>query len=258
VTEADDASWVGRRVVADINASCGECDVCRAGGGHHCPARTVLGIAGRDGAFADELVVPERSLVAVPPSVPDERAVFAEPLAAALHVGDEIQPGAHGRVVVLGDGKLGCLVALALRSLGREVLVVGRHEAKLAIARRAGAETRLEADARDVPRAPIVVEATGSTAGLARALELVAPRGTLVLKTTLPEAPTIDTARIVVDEVRVVGSRCGDMASAIRALELGAVDPTPLVTARYGLDDAEAAFEHASRRGALKVLIDAA
>ncbi len=263
VVEGDDAAWVGRRVVCDINAGCGRCDDCRRRGGHHCAARTVLGIAGRDGAIAEEITLPLRNLVAVPDGVADDAAVFAEPLAAALHVEDELAAaraatGADRErpVVILGDGKLGLLIALSLLAVGERVTLVGRHEAKLAIARASGATALLEAAATDLERAPIVVEATGSADGLGRALALTAPRGTLVLKTTVPEPPRIDTAKIVVDEIRVVGSRCGDMHRAIEVLARGAVDPTPLIAARYPLSEAVRALEHAGRKGVLKVLVD--
>lgn len=257
VTEADDASWVGRRVVGDINAGCGTCDDCRDHRGHHCARRTVLGILGRDGALAEELVLPERTLVAVPDAVDDDRAVFAEPLAAALHVADELGPGARSdrRVIVVGDGKLGLLIALALHGLGEAVTLIGHHEAKLAIARAAGVTALLEADATALERAPVVVEATGSTTGLECALGWTAPRGTLILKTTVPEPPRLDTSRIVVDEIRLVGSRCGDMTRAIEVLAAGQVDPRPLIAARYPLAEADQALAHAARRGTLKVLV---
>jgi threonine dehydrogenase-like Zn-dependent dehydrogenase len=258
VIEADEPAWLGKRVVADINAGCGACSECAVGAGHHCAKRTVLGILGRDGALAEELVMPVRTLVAVPDAVPDELAVFAEPLAAALHVADELEPrGAAGRsIVVQGDGKLGLLIALALTSLGEDVTLIGHHEPKLAIARRAGIRGVLASEAGDLPRAAVVVEATGSAAGLERALALTAPRGTLVLKTTTHEAPRIDTARVVVDEIRLVGSRCGDMARAVAALAAGRVDPRPLIAARYPLAEADRALEHAARRGVLKVLVE--
>lgn len=261
VDEADRGAWLGRRVVADINAGCGACEDCRARDGHHCARRTVLGIVGRDGALAEELVIPVRCLVEVPDALDDDRAAFAEPLAAALHVLDEPRPE-DGRAIVLGDGKLGLLIAIALRSAGLDVLVVGHHEDKLAIARAAGARGVLEGDVD--PRAgghegaSLVVEATGSAAGIARAIALTAPRGTLVLKTTVAGAITVDLAPIVIHELRVIGSRCGDLRRAIDALARGAVDPTPLVSARYPLAQAEEAFAHASRRGTLKVLVDVA
>lgn len=270
VLEADDPAWVGARVVGDINAGCGSCPDClgQSLAGHHCQGRSVLGIVGRSGAFAEQLCLPERCLTRVPDSVSDEQAVFAEPLAAALHVLDEIPHGYNQRqapgdpIVVLGDGKLGLLIALSLVGSGLHVRLVGHHAAKLELARRAcGAEHQgklhclLESQLGVSEQSSIVVEATGSSAGLARAFTLVRPRGTVVLKTTVADPLSLDLAPLVIHELRLVGSRCGDMQRAVRALEQGVVDPTPLIEARYALRQAEAAFEHAARRGALKVLI---
>jgi len=254
VLEADDPGWVGRRVVADINAGCGVCAECRARGGHHCASRTVLGILGRGGAFAERLVVPERCLVAVPADLEDDRAVFAEPLAAALHVLDELA-GAD-RCLVLGDGKLGLLIALALHGHGLPTTLVGHHAHKLALASAAGLTTLLEEALPPGLQAPLVVEATGSESGLSRALSLLAPRGTLVLKTTVAARLSVDLAPVVIHEQRVVGSRCGDLSRAVAALAGGRVDPRPLIEARYPLGAADVALARAGRRGALKVLID--
>ncbi len=270
VVEVDDhdrARWLGRRVVADINAGCGACADCRERDGHHCASRSVLGILGRDGALAEELVMPTRCLVAVPDGVDDAHAVFAEPLAAALHVLDELQELARAprgaadahRAVVLGDDKLGLLIAHALRSAAIEVLLVGHHEAKLALAAVAGARTKLERDVELATDASsLVVEATGSAAGLALALSLTRPRGTLVLKTTVAGPSSVDLSPVVVNELRVVGSRCGDLRRAIGALARRAVDPSTLIAARYPLVRAEEALAHAATKGALKVLVDVA
>lgn len=256
VLEADGARWIGRRVVADINAGCGACEDCLERDGHHCRARTVLGILGRDGAFAERFVVPERCLVEVPDAVPDERAVFAEPLAAALHVLDVADPRV-GPMLVLGDGKLGLLIALALFGAACNVTLVGHHAEKLALAARAGVHSVLESELEPGRRdAAVVVEATGSSRGLARALELVRPRGTVVLKTTVAGAVQVDLSPIVIDEVRVVGSRCGNMQRAVELLAGGRFDPSPLVSARYPLERAEAALEKAAEPGVLKVLIE--
>jgi 2-desacetyl-2-hydroxyethyl bacteriochlorophyllide A dehydrogenase len=251
VIDADTSRWVGKRIVADINAGCGACEDCLTALGHHCGKRTVLGIVNRPGAFAELLTVPERCLVAVPDALEDERAVFAEPLAAALHVLDEAPAGT--RAIVLGDGKLGLLIANALASGGVTTALVGRHRHKLALAA-STIETFLETDL-PARRADLVVEATGSAAGLGRALELVAPKGTIVLKTTVASKIEIDLAPLVVNEVRLVGSRCGDLRRAIDVLANGGVDPTPLVEARYPLSRADEALSHAARRGALKVLV---
>lgn len=258
VIACEDRSWVGRRVVGDINAGCGACVDCLERDGHHCAGRTVLGIAGRPGCLAERFSLPLRNLVRVPDSVPDEAAVFAEPLAAGLHVLEEVLAAGARRVAVLGDGKLGLLTALALHGAGAgvEVEVIGHHEAKLAIARAAGASARLE-DELDpaAPRFDLVVEATGRAEGLERALGLVRPRGTVVLKTTVADGRSLDLTPLVVDELRLVGSRCGDLGAAIERLAAGALDPTPLVVARYPLREADQALEHAGRRGVLKVLV---
>jgi threonine dehydrogenase-like Zn-dependent dehydrogenase len=262
VVSADDPAWRGKRVVADINAGCGACADCTTGRwrGHHCAHRTVLGIVGRSGAFAELVTVPERCLVAVPDALTDDRAVFAEPLAAALHVLDDVDVDASGRIraVVLGDGKLGQLVVRALASAGIATTLLGRHAHKLALARAAsaGIETALEPKPA-LAGADLVVEATGSESGIAQALALVKPRGTVVLKTTVAAKTTVDLAPIVIHELRVVGSRCGDMHRAVDVLTRGAVDPLPLVEARYPLGRADEALGHAGRRGALKVLVTA-
>jgi threonine dehydrogenase-like Zn-dependent dehydrogenase len=259
VLAADDSRWIGKRVVADINAGCGVCPDCLTRSGHHCAARSVLGIVGRQGAFAERLAIPERCLVEVPSALADDRAVFAEPLAAALHVLDELpEAGRATRATVLGDGKLGLLIVLALASQGVETTLVGRHPRKLKLAAAAGVSTVLEADLTPAHRGvDLVVEATGSEGGLTRALELAAPRGTIVLKTTVASKLTVDLAPVVIHELRVVGSRCGDIARAVTVLAKGEVDPLPLIEARYPLARADEALAHAGRRGTLKVLIDA-
>ncbi len=253
VLEADDARWIGKRVVADINAGCGACDECCLRDGHHCDVRSVLGIFGRNGAIAERLVMPERCLAEVPASLDDERAVFAEPLAAALHVLDVLRPDDE-RAIVLGDGKLGLLIAMALTQAGVHTTVVGHHADKLALA--TGAETILEEHVPDDLCAPVVVEATGTAAGLSRAIDLCAARGVLVLKSTVASGHQVDLSPVVVKELSLVGSRCGDMRAAVACLAEGRVDPTPLIAARYPLARAEEALAHADRSGALKVLID--
>lgn len=257
VVACDDARWKGARVVADINAGCGACADCATNRGHHCATRTVLGIAGRSGAFAELVAIPERCLFAVPETLDDDRAVFAEPLAAALHVLDDVGPEPPARAVVLGDGKLGQLIARALASAKVPTTLVGRHRHKLALAASAGVETFLEGEVpASLRKAPLVVEATGSEGGLATALDLVAPRGTVVLKTTVASKLNVDLSPVVIHEVRLVGSRCGDMQRALDVLASGAVDPLPLVEARYPLERADEALAHAARRGATKVLVD--
>jgi threonine dehydrogenase-like Zn-dependent dehydrogenase len=256
VLEADDRQWIGRRIVADINAGCGTCVRCLESDGHHCEARTVLGIAGRDGALAQELVVPERCLVAVPDTVSDEDAVFAEPLAAALHVLDEVRQPC--RALVLGDGKLGLLVARVLLHAGFDVTLEGHHSDKLALLAQDGARTRLAHDASAAERFPLVVEATGSASGAARALALVEPRGIVVQKTTVASPVALDLSRLVVDELRLIGSRCGDLRRAVGLLEHAPPPLADLVSARYPLAEADRALCHAGQRGTLKVLVEGA
>lgn len=256
VIDADDRQWLGRRVVADINAGCGVCSECRWHLGHHCAARTVLGIVGRDGAMAERLTMPLHCLVPLPDSVSDSQAVFAEPIAAALHVLDDM-PASAEPVVVLGDGKLGLLTALCLHAAGRRTIVVGHHPQKLALAAAAGVETLLENELETrALRVPAVVEATGSASGIARALQLLLPRGTLILKTTVAGASAVDLSPIVIHELRVIGSRCGDLSRAVALLEQQRLDPSTLIVARYPLHQADKAIEHAAQRGTLKVLVD--
>lgn len=256
VLEADDEAWRGARVVADINAGCGSCPECITRDGHHCPRRSVLGILGRGGALAERLVVPERCLVKLPACVSDEQAVFAEPLAAALHVRNALPSPAtrNASVAVLGDGKLGLLIALALHASKVPVTCVGHHRDKLALLPRA-VRTLLE-DELTSERFGVVVEATGSARGLERAIQLTEPRGTVVLKTTLNGQLGIDLSPVVVHELRLIGSRCGDLKAAVGVLEHGALDPTPLIQKRYPLECAVEAFEAAGSSGALKVLVE--
>lgn len=249
--------WVGRRVVGEINAVCGACPACRAGRRSHCEKRTVLGIRGRHGAFAQKLLLPIENLHAVPAGMPDETAVFVEPLAAALEVQEQAPVASGERVVVVGDGKLGQLVARTLALTGCDLLLIGRHAAKLAILPR-GVRT-LDASAQPLPAgrpADLVVECTGNAEGLDLALRLVRPRGRVVLKSTYHGDVRLDMSAVVVDEIALFGSRCGPFAPALALLAQGAVDVAPLVHARYPLAEAGAAFEHAARPGVLKVLIE--
>lgn len=269
VKQSADPSWIGKRVVADINAGCGVCEVCAASpfGSHHCPTRTVLGILGRSGAFAERLAIPERCLVAVPDVVTNEQAVFAEPLAAALHVLDDLEHAGGAAadpdecVVVLGDGKLGQLIARAIVGAGRLAIVVGRHEHKLALANDGGAATCDESSAlANLTPAAAVVDATGSASGLSLALALTRPKGLVILKTTVAasEAKAIDLSPIVINELKVVGSRCGDLSRAMEMLRTGAVDPRALIAQRFPLSRGAAAFDAAAQKGKMKVLVDIA
>ena len=245
----------GRRVVGEINCPCGGCDLCRAGLPTHCRRRTVLGIAGRDGAFAERLVLPEANLHAVPDSVGDREAVFAELLAAAIQVVRQVPPEPGRKVVVLGDGRLGQLVAQVLRTHRAAPVVVGRSPEKLAILESLGIAGILVENARPAHDAGMVVECTGTADGLGMALRFVRPRGTIVLKSTVADTAGLDLAPLVVNEVTVVGSRCGPMAEALTMLERRQVRVEPLISAEYPLDEAPAALEAAARPESIKVLI---
>jgi threonine dehydrogenase-like Zn-dependent dehydrogenase len=248
-------SWEGRRVVGDINAACGKCPTCKAGRPTHCPNRTTLGIDGRSGAFAEYLTLPVRNLYPVPTSIPNEIAVFTEPLAAACEILEQVHVRPTDRVVVLGDGKLGILCAQVLALTGCDLVVVGRHEEKLNILTRRGIHTTTHSDSL-ARSADLVIEATGRPEGYAVARSLVRPRGTIVLKSTYHGSIDADLTMAVVDEITLVGSRCGPFAPALRLLEQRLVDVIQLIQARYRLADAVAAFEHAAQPGALKVLVD--
>ncbi len=252
------AGLSGRRVVPEINCACGTCRTCLAGGRNHCPNRTVLGILGRDGGLAERVRVPIANLHPVPDSVPDEAAVFVEPLAAALHAFDDAHLAPGDRVAVLGDGKLGLLIGLALAARCgdlAEATAIGRHADKLAIVQAAGLQVALDGE-HDATGYDVVVEATGSASGLAKALGMLRPKGKLILKSTYAGGASVDLAPIVINELHVIGSRCGDFARAIDALARGAVDPTPLIAERFSIADGEAAFAKANEKGVLKVLIE--
>ncbi len=248
------AEWLGVRAVAEINFGCGACGACARGLSRHCPTRTVMGILGADGAIAEQVIVPVANLHRVPDGVPDEAAVFAEPLAAAFEIPAEIAIERGCRALVLGDGKLGLLAALVLQQAGADVLAVGKHEAKLGILRRAGIATSLSPTEGGFD---VVVEATGSAGGFATAVAMTRPRGTLVLKSTVADRPNVDLAPVVIHEIRVQGSRCGPFPPAIDALARGSIDVSPLVSGRYALEDAALALERAKAPGVLKVLVGA-
>jgi len=254
VVAADTASLLGQRVVGEINLSCGQCAFCSIGLGRHCSSRTVLGIVKHPGAFAEFLTLPEGNLRIVPAHVTDEQAVFTEPLAAACEILDQVQLPPGAAVAVLGDGKLGLLIAQTLLAHGAHVTVYGRHAAKLAIAQRAGA---LVSDSAERPAAsfPIVVDSTGSADGLRQAVTMVRPRGTVVMKSTVHNQVTIDTAPVIVNEITLVGSRCGLFDPALALLSAGKVDVGSLLAAEFPLSDAPAAFAKAAQRGVLKVLL---
>jgi len=256
VVAAPTRALVGRRVAGEINCGCGRCGWCRRGEGNHCPTRTVLGIVGRDGAFADWVALPEENLHPIPKRLTDEAAAFVEPVAAAFRILDDVDVAGARDVLVLGDGKLGLLVAQVLGLVNRRLVLLGRHAEKVARARRLGIDARRGGGRRTPAPADVVVDCTGSAAGLPEALALTRPRGTLVLKSTAAHGAPLNLAPIVIHELKVVGSRCGPFAPAIAALRDGRVRVGPLVTATLPAERALEAFRAAAAPGALKVQID--
>ncbi len=245
---------VGKRVVGEINFACGHCQMCQRGLGRHCPTRQVMGILNADGSFAEYLAAPVANLHRVPDEVEDEAAVFTEPLAAAFEILEQVHIQPMTEVLVLGDGKLGLLCAQALHVSGARVTVVGKHEENLHIVRKFGVRTELLRDWR--PRqVDCVVEATGSAAGLALAMQMVRPRGTLVLKSTVAQDHEVSLAPLVINEVTVIGSRCGLFPPALRALAESTISVTPLISKTFPLTEGAAAVRQAARPGALKVLL---
>ncbi|HWP43623.1 MAG TPA: alcohol dehydrogenase catalytic domain-containing protein [Blastocatellia bacterium] len=269
VVDSPVRSLIGRRVVGEINAGCGECSLCLAGDARHCPRRTVLGIKGRDGAFAELLSLPARNLLELPDTVPDEAAVFVEPLAAACRVLEQVAITRTSRVAVIGDGKLAQLILRVIAGTGCDLTVIGKHEAKLELAASAAArpiriDDRLLASSdtgeqvlklTSNERFDVVVEASGSPTGMAIAIALVRPLGSIVLKSTHHGETSLRMSPVVVDEVTVIGSRCGRFRPAIELLESGKIDVRPLISSRYSIDDAAAAFEKAADPACNKVLI---
>jgi 2-desacetyl-2-hydroxyethyl bacteriochlorophyllide A dehydrogenase len=254
LTETD-PSLIGSRVVGEINAACGACTFCKEGMPTHCGKRTVLGILGRDGCMAEYLILPMENLHEIPDNVSDEAAVFVEPLAAAFEILEQVDFNKGQRVAVMGDGKLGLLCAMVLSTTGAEVTLLGRHERKMALVALYGVKALLSEEKGDRDAYDVVVEATGSAEGFEQAMSLTRPRGVIVLKSTVAEGRPLNLAPVVINEITVVGSRCGPFAPAIEALASGAIDPTPLIEATYPIDDALKAFEHAATKGALKVLV---
>jgi threonine dehydrogenase-like Zn-dependent dehydrogenase len=255
VEDAPDRTWIGRRVVGEINATCGTCRACWAGRKSHCEARTVLGIVARNGAHAQFLGLPLANLHGVPDTVSDDEAVFAEPLAAALEIQDQVPLDTGHSVLVIGDGKLGQLIAQTLKLTGCELRVVGRHQEKRDLLEARGIATM---SGREVRRAAydVVVDCTGKPDGLKLARAAVRPRGTIVLKSTYAGDTRLDLSSIVVDEITLIGSRCGPFAPALDLLARRLVDVRPLIHARYPLREAVEAFDHAAQPGLLKILLE--
>ena len=259
---AEAGPYVGQRVVGEINCSCWRCETCASGRPTHCPNRTTIGIDRHDGAFAELIAVPQRNLHRVPDSVPTDVAVFTEPLAAAFQIPAQLPLNRTDRVVVLGDGRLGNLCAQVLAGIADRVILIGKHREKLALLNALGIETALLGDLQANPggmsRADLVVDCTGSETGLPTALQLVRPRGTIVLKTTVAGSQQMPWAPVVIDEVTIVGSRCGPFDQALAALAAGSISVLPLISRRFDLSQGIEALEAAKNSEALKVLLDVA
>jgi alcohol dehydrogenase len=253
VDACDDQSWVGRRVVGDINAGCRACATCARGDIGHCPNRTTLGIDRRDGTMAELFSLPTANLFAVPDCVSDEAALFTEPLAAALEIVDQCHVRPTERVVVIGDGKLGLLVAQTLRLTGGDLLVVGRHPERWHLLRKQGVRATSDLAALEDRSWDVVVDCTGTAEGFDVANRLVRPRGRLVLKSTFHGSTTFNLSSLVVDEIAIFGSRCGPFAPALRLLERQLIDTAAMLDRVYPLSEAMLAFE--SSRGRLKVAL---
>lgn len=259
VVEADDRQLAGKRVVGEINLACGRCNWCARGLGRHCPKRTVLGIVKHPGAFREFLTLPERNLHSVPDGMPAETAVFVEPLAAACEILDQVSIPRRAPVAVLGDGKLGLLAGQVLSAHGARVHQFGHHKSKLKIVERAGAVTSVTSDVRKFPVAEFdfVIDATGSAQGLEAAVRMARPRGTVIMKSTVHDRVAIDAAPVIVNEITLVGSRCGRFEPALDLLASGKVRVGDMISDRMPLTRAPEAFARAAERGVLKVLLDA-
>lgn len=254
VVDSGDARWIGERVVGEINLACGKCAWCARGLGRHCPTRTVLGIVKQPGAFREFLTLPECNLRRVPPEISDEQAVFVEPLAAACEILDQVKIPRGAPVAVLGDGKLGLLASQVLQAHGAQVHQYGRHKEKLRIAEAAGVSTEI---AKKLPAAryEFVVEATGSNEGLQQAVHMTVPRGTVIMKSTVHGLVALDTAPVIVNEITLVGSRCGRFDPALKLLRSGQVHVDKMISEVLPLASAPKAFREAAKPGVLKVLL---
>ncbi len=255
VEKAENKKLIGKRVVGEINCGCGKCEWCAQGLERHCFNRSTLGIWQREGCFAEYVALPEKNLLEIPENVSDEEAVFVEPLAAALEILEQIHIPPYKKVVVLGDGKLGLIIALSLNASGLDVTLVGKHKEKLAIAEAQGVKIKLLNDLKIEKAYDFVVEATGSITGFETSLALTKPRGTLILKSTIAASKEFNLAPIVIDEITVLGSRCGQFAPALRMLANKRIDVKPLISDIYPIDKSIEAFERNKEKSSIKVLV---
>jgi len=255
VEDSENKDLIGKRVVGEINAGCKTCTSCINGLERHCPNRTVLGILNRDGAFAQYLSLPEKNLHVVPDSIKDEQAVFVEPLAAAFEIIEQIHIEPNWEIAIVGDGRLAQLVVRVLKISCPNITCFGRHEKKLELLKKLGIKTKIGIDSNDGKKYDLVTEATGSDSGFSDTMKLIRPRGTVILKSTIASQNKLDLTPAVINEVTVIGSRCGIFRPAINALESGSVSVEELVDSIYPLEKFQQAFEHAKKPGAMKILL---
>lgn len=253
---SSDRRLSGKRVVGGINCGCGGCDFCLKGLKNHCPDRKTLGIVNKDGAMAEYITLPVENLIEAPPDIADEEAVFTEPLAAAFEITRQVHVKPTDKILVIGDGKLGLLISLVLRLINAEITIAGKHEPKLKIVEKHGIEAVNIRELHAEKRYDIVVEAAGAVEGFETAMRLVKPGGTIVLKSTVSEKKEVGLSLLVVNEITVVGSRCGPFKPALAALSAGLINVRPFITGVFGFERAKEAFDKAVDRDSLKVIID--
>jgi len=254
VEKCVDKNLVGKRITGEINLGCGQCYYCRNQMQNHCSARSVLGILNKDGAFAEYVTLPVRNLHKIPKTIPDEEAIFIEPLAAAYEILEQVAISSTDKICVLGDGKLGLLVAQVIANTGGELTTIGRHREKLSILDEIGIKTGLsqEFKYRDFD---IVIDCTGSSSGMRMALQIVKPRGKIVLKTTMAKKIQIDMNQFVINEISLIGSRCGPFSSAVKAIRSRQIDLYPLISDVFPVEEGVKAFQYAASKGVLKVIL---
>lgn len=255
VENPKDKNLIGKRVVGEINLGCGNCNWCNQGLSRHCPNRSTLGILNKEGCFAQYLTLPVSNLLVVPDSIPDEVAVFTEPLAAALEILEQLHIKPYEKVAVLGDGKLGLLIALALNASNIDINLIGKHQNKLDIAKNQGINTELLSDIKIEKKYDVVIEATGSVSGFQTSIALVKPRGVLVLKSTIASEKDLNLAPVVIDEITILGSRCGQFAPALRLMEKNIINFSPLISKILPFKQAIEGFELNRKKDTIKILL---
>ncbi len=255
VEESKNKELVGKRVVGEINVGCDNCDSCKKGMERHCPNRTVLGILKRDGAFAEYLTLPEKNLHVIPDSITDEQAVFIEPIAAAFEIKDQISLSPDWKVAIVGDGRLSQLIVSVLKTTCSDITCFGRHENKLERLQKLGIKTHMGIKTGDEYTFDLVVEATGSGSGFLDSMKLVKPKGTVILKSTIASKENLDLTPAVVNEITLVGSRCGPFRPAINALASGVISVDGLIDSEYRLENFREAFDQAKKSDTLKIVL---